>query len=427
MKNNNIVVIGTQWGDEGKGKIVDLLAEQADGVVRFGGGHNAGHTIYVNGVKTVLHLIPSGILNKNTTCYIGNGVVLSLEALFNEIKMLEEMGIEVRSRLKISANCPLILPQHVELDKARENDLGIGKIGTTGRGIGPAYEDKIARRAIRLQDAYNEELFTTKFIESLKYYNFILYEYHNHPAVNITTAIANILPLIKEVLPMIANVTELLSNEMRQNKKLIFEGAQGALLDIDHGTYPYVTSSNTTAGFAATGSGIGPTAIDYVLGVTKSYTTRVGEGPFPTELYDEIGKYLSTVGKEVGATTGRQRRCGWFDVVAMKHSIQINGITGLCITKLDVLDGLDEIKICHSYVAPDSTVSQSFQHADGEPVYISMPGWKRSTISKTKFDELPIMAQAYIRTIEFLCDIPVVMIATGPGREDIIILKDIFG
>lgn len=428
---NNLVIVGTQWGDEGKGKIVDLLTENADGVVRFQGGHNAGHTLIIGDTKTVLHLIPSGIMRDDITCYIGNGVVLSLEALISEIKMLEANGVDVRSRLKISEACPLILPYHVAMDIAREKAKGLDKIGTTCRGIGPAYEDKIGRRAIRLQDIFYPERFTEKLKDVLHYYNFTLREYYGADPVDYATIVDYVASIVEEIRPMVADVSSLLYGELQDERRLVFEGAQGALLDVDHGTYPYVTSSNTSAGFAATGSGIGPTAIDYVLGVTKAYTTRVGSGPFPTELNDDIGEHLAVVGKEVGATTGRGRRCGWFDAAALRRSVQVNGLTGLCITKLDVLDDVDEISVCTHYedlngetihVLPVGAelVSECI------PKYTFFPGWKCSTKGIRTYEDLPFSAQVYLQFIEDQCDVSIDMIATGPERDDIIILNEIF-
>ena len=345
----NVVILGTQWGDEGKGKIVDLLTDQASLVARFQGGHNAGHTLVIDGKKTVLHLIPSGILREDVQCLIGNGVVLSLEALLKEIGGLEDQGVPVRERLRLSAACPLILPVHVALDQAREAARGNKKIGTTGRGIGPAYEDKVARRGLRLGDVYQRELFAAKLGEVMDYHNFVLRSYYNAEPVDFQKTLDETLQLGEDVRSMVTDVTAVLHGARERGENIMFEGAQGTLLDIDHGTYPYVTSSNTTAGGTATGTGFGPLYLDYVLGITKAYTTRVGSGPFPTELFDENGRYLAEKGHEFGSTTGRARRCGWFDAVALKRSIQINSITGLCLTKLDVLDGLEEINICVGY------------------------------------------------------------------------------
>ena len=345
----NVVILGTQWGDEGKGKIVDLLTDQASLVARFQGGHNAGHTLVIDGKKTVLHLIPSGILREDVQCLIGNGVVLSLEALLKEIGGLEDQGVPVRDRLRLSASCPLILPVHVALDQAREAARGNKKIGTTGRGIGPAYEDKVARRGLRLGDVYQRELFAAKLGEVMDYHNFVLRSYYNAEPVDFQKTLDDTLQLGEDVRSMVTDVTAVLHGARERGENIMFEGAQGTLLDIDHGTYPYVTSSNTTAGGTATGTGFGPLYLDYVLGITKAYTTRVGSGPFPTELFDENGRYLAEKGHEFGSTTGRARRCGWFDAVALKRSIQINSITGLCLTKLDVLDGLEEINICVGY------------------------------------------------------------------------------
>ncbi|MGB2180075.1 MAG: adenylosuccinate synthase, partial [Porticoccaceae bacterium] len=345
----NVVILGSQWGDEGKGKIVDLLTDKASMVARFQGGHNAGHTLVIDGKKTALHLIPSGILRDHVTCVIGNGVVLAPDALFKEIKMLEERGVEVRERLKVSGSCPLILPYHIALDQAREQSLGESKIGTTGRGIGPAYEDKVARRGLRLSDMVNMDRFAEKLKTILEYHNFALTEYYKVDPVDFDETLALAKTWAEALLPMMADVTDILHSAREAGENILFEGAQGSLLDIDHGTYPFVTSSNTTAGGTATGSGFGPMYLDYVLGITKAYTTRVGSGPFPTELHCEIGNYLGEKGHEFGTTTGRERRCGWFDAVALRRAVRINSITGICLTKLDVLDGLEEVKICIGY------------------------------------------------------------------------------
>ena len=422
-----VVVIGTQWGDEGKGKIVDLLTENVQGVVRFQGGHNAGHTIWIKGQKVVLHLIPSGIMRPDVTCYIGNGVVLSMEALMKEITMLESIGVEVRSRLKISENCPLILPFHVDVDTYREESAGDAKVGTTLRGIGPAYENKIARNAIRLGDIFeNSDDVVYKIMAAMRHFNSIdASNEYLHTIVSYVERYKN------EVKPMVADVSLLLNDAIELGDNLLFEGAQGTLLDVDHGTYPFVTSSNTSSGYAATGSGIGPTRLDYILGVTKAYTTRVGNGPFPTELTDCTGEYLSTKGNEVGATTGRQRRCGWFDAVAMKRAVQVNGLDGLCITKLDVLDELDEILLCVEYTTSlDESISVMPSGSDAvssmNPVYESFEGWNTSTRGIRNWDDLPIRAQRYLTRIEELCKVPVVMVATGVDRDDIIIQTNPF-
>jgi len=424
----NVVVLGTQWGDEGKGKIVDLLTDQAAAVARFQGGHNAGHTLVIDGEKTVLHLIPSGILRENVTCMIGNGVVLSPEALLKEIKGLEEANVPVRDRLRLSPACPLILPYHVALDQAREVARGKAKIGTTGRGIGPAYEDKVARRGLRLGDLMDVELFTQKLKEVMEYHNFMLQNYYNAEPVDFDTVLADTLAMGEQLRPMVADVSEMLHALRKQGQNIMFEGAQGSLLDIDHGTYPYVTSSNTTAGGTSTGSGFGPLYLDYVLGITKAYTTRVGGGPFPTELDCEVGARLAERGHEFGATTGRARRCGWFDAVALKHAIQINSISGLCLTKLDVLDGLETIKICVGYEDQNGNAVTSLNGSEDyevvKPVYEEVPGWTESTVGAQSVDALPAAAQAYIKRLEELCEAPVDIISTGPDRIETIVLRN---
>jgi adenylosuccinate synthase len=427
----NVVVIGTQWGDEGKGKIVDWLTDHAQGVVRFQGGHNAGHTLVIGDQKTILHLIPSGILRDNVICYIGNGVVISPEALLKEIDMLMQNGVEVSSRLRISEACPLILPCHNALDNARETARGIGKIGTTGRGIGPAYEDKVARRAIRLQDLFHRDRFAAKLGEMLDYHNFVLKNYFNAPIIDFQKTLDDTLSQAERIKPMVADVPHLLFHAHKAGNNLLFEGAQGALLDIDHGTYPFVTSSNCVAGAAAPGSGIGPQMLHYVLGITKAYTTRVGSGPFPTELDDEIGSHLATQGHEFGSTTGRPRRCGWFDAIAMKRSIQINGVSGLCITKLDVLDGIELLNVGVGYNLGDGKQSDILPvGADAlgqcEPIYEAMPGWSESTAGVKVYDQLPKAAQNYLKRLEEICETPIDMISTGPDREDTIVLRHPF-
>lgn len=414
----NVVVIGTHWGDEGKGKVVDLLTDHAAAVVRFQGGHNAGHTLVVNGQKTVVHLIPSGILRSDVICLIGNGVVLSLTALIEEMRELEERGIKVRDRLKISPGCPLILPYHVSLDLMRENVRGNQKIGTTGRGIGPAYEDKVARRGLRVVDLYDAKQFATKLEEVMDYHNFVLENYFHTDSVDFQQTLAEALNQGEEIQPMVADVVNILQNLRSEGKNILFEGAQGSMLDIDHGTYPYVTSSNTTAGAISSGCGVGPLHLDYILGITKAYTTRVGSGPFPTELFDAIGSHLSSKGNEFGATTGRPRRCGWFDAVALKRVIQINSISGLCITKLDVLDGLEEINLCTDYIDADSE--------QPKPVYETVPGWGESTVKVRSQAELPPAARKYLARIEELCGIPIDIISTGPDRVETIILNNAF-
>ncbi|TCV87388.1 adenylosuccinate synthase [Sulfurirhabdus autotrophica] len=426
----NVVVIGTQWGDEGKGKIVDWLTDHAQGVVRFQGGHNAGHTLVIGGKKTVLHLIPSGILREEVACYIGNGVVVSPNALLEEVDMLEKAGVNVSNRLIISEACPLILPHHIAIDQAREIAKGAGKIGTTGRGIGPTYEDKAARRAIRMQDLFLRERFAAKLGEVLDYHNFVLKNYFNAATVDFQKTLDETLALAERIKPMVGDVPRLLYEANKAGKNLLFEGAQGTLLDIDHGTYPFVTSSNCTAGGAATGSGVGPHTLHYVLGITKAYTTRVGSGPFPTELFDEVGKFLAERGHEFGSTTGRARRCGWFDAAALKRSIQINGVSGLCVTKLDVLDGMETLRMCVGYKIGNTTSDilpvGAETLAECEPIYEDMPGWKESTVGVKSFDLLPKAAQNYLRRMEEICEVPLDMISTGPDREETIVLRHPF-
>ncbi|HLU79162.1 MAG TPA: adenylosuccinate synthase [Burkholderiaceae bacterium] len=428
--SKNIVVIGTQWGDEGKGKIVDWLAESAQGVVRFQGGHNAGHTLWINGKKTILRLIPSGIMHKHVTCYIGNGVVLSPEALLKEIAELEEAGLDVRSRLRVSMACPLILPYHIALDQARESRKGEGKIGTTGRGIGPTYEDKIGRRALRVQDLYNPSVFDAKLEELLDFHNFVLTQYLGAQAVSFAEVRDQAMAMAEELQPMVADVSLELHKASKAGGRLLFEGAQGALLDIDHGTYPFVTSSNCLAGAASAGAGVGPQMLDYVLGIAKAYTTRVGSGPFPTELTDEIGARLASVGKEFGSVTGRPRRCGWFDGAAMKRSVMINGINGLCVTKLDVLDGLETLKIGVGYRYRGEFLEVLPYGADAvmeaEPVFEELPGWSESTAGITEYDKLPVNARRYLERIAEVCDVAIDMISTGPDRMETIMLNQSF-
>jgi adenylosuccinate synthase len=428
--SKSVVVLGTQWGDEGKGKIVDLLTDQAEVVARFQGGHNAGHTLVIGGEKTVLHLLPSGILRESVSCIIGNGVVLSLEALLKEIGELEARDFAVRERLYVSGACPLILPSHVALDQARESNRGDRKLGTTGRGIGPAYEDKVARRGIRLAETLNEELFGEKLRELLEYHNFLLTKYYKTDAVDYSETRDSCLDLAGQARPMIGDTVDILHQRRKQGQNILFEGAQGALLDIDHGTYPYVTSSNTTAGGTATGSGYGPLYLDYVLGITKAYTTRVGSGPFPTELFDDIGKHLATVGHEKGATTGRDRRCGWFDAAAVRLAIRINSVSGICLTKLDVLDGLDSVKVCTGYRGVGDNTSGSLMDVAAfgalEPVYEELPGWSESTVGARDIKDLPANARAYISFIEEVTEAPVDIISTGPDREETITLRHPF-
>ncbi|WP_163935699.1 adenylosuccinate synthase [Paraferrimonas sp. SM1919] len=427
----NVVVLGTQWGDEGKGKVVDLLTENAQYVVRYQGGHNAGHTLVIDGEKTVLHLIPSGILRDNVKCVIGNGVVLAPDALMKEMNMLKERGIPVEERLFISEACPLILPFHVAVDMAREAARGKKAIGTTGRGIGPAYEDKVARRGLRVGDLFNPELFAEKLKEVMKYHNFMLTEYFGAEAVDYQQTLDDALALADTLKAMVIDVTETLDQARKNGDSILFEGAQGTLLDIDHGTYPYVTSSNTTAGGVATGSGFGPCHLDYVLGITKAYTTRVGAGPFPTELDDEIGEHLGVKGHEFGATTGRKRRPGWLDAVAMRRAVQINSITGLCLTKLDVLDGLEKVGICVGYKYPDGRIEEvPPMAAEGyeqvEPVFEYMPGWQEETFGAKSMDALPQAALDYIKRVEELLGTPIDIVSTGPDRNETMILRHPF-
>ena len=427
----SVVVIGTQWGDEGKGKIVDLLTDKAKAVVRFQGGHNAGHTLVIDGKKTVLHLIPSGVLRDGVQCLIGNGVVLSPEALLKEIKALEANGIPARERIFISESCPLILPYHIALDQARELARGKKAIGTTGRGIGPCYEDKVARRGIRLGELMDAEVFAKRLREVLDYHNFSLEHYFKTDPVDYQQVLDQALEQAEEIRSMVGDIPGILHQMREQGDRIMFEGAQGALLDIDHGTYPYVTSSNTTSGAAAAGSGVGPCDLEYILGIVKAYTTRVGAGPFPTELDDASGNHMGERGHEFGATTGRKRRCGWLDMVSLNRSLKINSVTGLCITKLDVLDGLETLKIAVSYNYHGQSVcvppagSDNFEAC--EPVYIEMPGWQESTIGMQSYDDLPAAAQAYLGKVEELSGVPIDIISTGPDREETIVLKHPFG
>jgi adenylosuccinate synthase len=426
----NVVVIGAQWGDEGKGKIVDWLTDHARGVVRFQGGHNAGHTLVIGGKKTVLHLIPSGILREKVACYIGNGVVLSPQALVEEIATLEQGGVDVRSRLKISEACPLILPYHAALDLAREAAKGAAKIGTTGRGIGPAYEDKAARRALRLQDLFNPRRFETKLRELLDYHNFVLKNYLRADPVDFQKTHDEAIGLAERIKPLVADVPRLLYEAQKAGHNLLFEGAQGTLLDIDHGTYPYVTSSNCVAGAAAAGAGIGPQHLHYVLGITKAYTTRVGSGPFPTELDNELGRRIATRGNEFGATTGRPRRCGWFDGPALRRSIQINGFSGLGVTKLDVLDGLETVQIATGYRLNGQSrdlLPVGAEELEGcEPVYETLPGWQENTVGIERYERLPATARAFLKRIEQVCGVPIDLISTGPERSHTIVRRHPF-
>jgi adenylosuccinate synthase len=426
----NVVVIGTQWGDEGKGKIVDWLTDRAQGVVRFQGGHNAGHTLVIAGKKTVLHLIPSGILRGGVLCYIGNGVVLSPQALVQEMDELEGAGVEIAAQLRISEACPLILSYHVALDQAREAAKGEQKLGTTGRGIGPAYEDKAARRAIRLQDLFKPVRFAEKLQELLEFHNFVLEKFYKQPKIDFKKTLDETLALAPRIAPLVADVPRALYDANRAGKNLLFEGAQGSLLDIDHGTYPFVTSSNCVAGAAAAGAGIGPMHLHYVLGITKAYSTRVGSGPFPTELSDGVGERLRQRGQEFGATTGRPRRTGWFDAAALKRSIQLNGVSGLCITKLDVLDGAEALKICVGYEI-DGRMSDILPVGAEElercvPVYDELAGWQESTVGVKTYEGLPKAARKYLRRIEELCAVPADIISTGADRDETIVMRHPF-
>jgi adenylosuccinate synthase len=426
----NVVVIGTQWGDEGKGKIVDLLTDRASAVVRFQGGHNAGHTLVIEGRQTILHLIPSGILRVGVRCLIGNGVVLSPTALLEEIATLEANGVPARERLGISESCPLILPYHIALDHAREAARGKKAIGTTGRGIGPAYEDKVSRRGIRLGELLDTAHFTERLREVMEYHNFALQHYFKTDTVDYRQVLDEALAQGEQIAPLVEDVPGALHRLRAEGKSIMFEGAQGALLDIDHGTYPYVTSSTTTAGGAASGSGVGPRDLDYVLGIVKAYTTRVGAGPFPTELFDDDGRYLGEKGHEFGATTGRQRRCGWLDVVSLRRSLEVNSVTGMCITKLDVLDGLETVKICVAYKLDGREITAPPVGADllerCEPVLIEMPGWQESTVGMKSIDKLPPAARHYLAKVEELCGRPIDIISTGPDREETIIKRHPF-
>ncbi|MDR1529976.1 MAG: adenylosuccinate synthase [Burkholderiales bacterium] len=426
----NVVVIGAQWGDEGKGKVVDWLTESAQGVVRYHGGHNAGHTLVINSKKTILRLIPSGILHPHVSVYIGNGVVLSPQALFQEIDELEKSGIEVCHRLKISPACPLVLPYHVALDQARESSMGEDKIGTTGRGIGPAYEDKIARRALRAQDLFNPDHFSARLEKLAEYHNFVLTQYFRREPLPFAQVRDEMLGMAARLTPMIADVADLLRRAHEKGDALLFEGAQGALLDIDHGTYPYVTSSNCLAGNAYVGSGLSPGMIDYVLGIVKAYTTRVGTGPFPTELTDDVGKGLAERGKEFGSVTGRPRRCGWLDIPLLRRSLRLNGVDGLCITKLDVLDGMDKIAICIGYTMNGKAIDLIPTGADAvalcQPIYEYLPGWQESTVGIQTLDALPTNARAYLERIENLIGVPIAMVSTGPERTETILVRHPF-
>ena len=427
----SVVILGAQWGDEGKGKIVDLLTDRVKYVVRYQGGHNAGHTLIINGEKTVLRLIPSGMLHPNVTCLIGNGVVLSPEALLKEIGELESRGINVRDRLLISEACPLILPYHVAMDHARETALGKKAIGTTGRGIGPAYEDKVARRGLRVGDLFDKAFFAEKLKNILEYYNFQLVNYYKVEPVDYQKTLDDVMAIADVITGMVADITTLLDTARKNGDNILFEGAQGTMLDIDHGTYPYVTSSNTTAGGVATGSGFGPRNLDYVLGIIKAYCTRVGGGPFTTELFDETGAEIARKGNEFGAVTGRPRRCGWFDAVAIRRAIQLNSISGFCMTKLDVLDGFEEVKICVAYKMPNGEILEYAPLAakdwEGvEPIYETLPGWKENTFRVTDVSKLPQNCINYIKRIEKITGVPVDILSTGPDRVETMILRDPF-
>ena len=437
-RGRNVVVIGTQWGDEGKGKVVDWLTDHAQAVVRFQGGHNAGHTLIIGDKKTILRLIPSGIMHKDVVCYIGNGVVLSPEALFKEIGELEAAGLDVCSRLRISEAATLIIPYHVAIDLAREKKRGEAKIGTTGRGIGPAYEDKVARRALRVQDLFYPEKFAEQLRENLEYHNFMLSNYYGADKVDFKLTLDQAMSYADRIKPLVVDVSSALYAVEQAGQNLLFEGAQGTLLDIDHGTYPYVTSSNCVAGNAAAGSGVGPASLHYVLGITKAYCTRVGAGPFPSELYDHdnpnkqdpVGLRLAEVGKEFGSVTGRPRRTGWLDAAALKRSIQINGLTGLCITKLDVLDGLDRVRLCVGYHFNENKIDVLPRGAESvslcEPIYEDFPGWKDSTFGIREWSRLPIAAQNFLRRIEEVAGKPIAMVSTGPERDETILLQHPF-
>ena len=438
QSGRNVVVIGTQWGDEGKGKVVDWLTDHAQAVVRFQGGHNAGHTLIIGNKKTILRLIPSGIMHPKVTCYIGNGVVLSPEALFKEIGELEAAGLDVKSRLKISEAATLILPYHVAIDHAREKKRGSDKIGTTGRGIGPAYEDKVARRALRVQDFFYPDQFTAKLKENLEYHNFALTQYYKVDALDYQTVLNEMMSFVEQIKPMVVDVSSALYAAEQAGQNLLFEGAQGTLLDIDHGTYPFVTSSNCVAGNAAAGSGVGPSSLHYILGITKAYCTRVGAGPFPSELYDHenpakqdpVGIRLAEVGKEFGSVTGRPRRTGWLDAAALKRSIQINGLTGLCITKLDVLDGIKTIRLCVGYKLDGKTLDVLPRGAEAvarcEPIYEDFAGWTDSTVGITDWNKLPKTAQDYLKRVQEICGRPIAMVSTGPERDETILLQHPF-
>ena len=429
--SNNVVLLGTQWGDEGKGKIVDLLTEKADAVVRFQGGHNAGHTLVINGRKTVLHLVPSGAMREGVQCLIGNGVVVNIEQLLKEIAGLDEIGVFIRDRLMVSLACPIILPHHIALDLGREKARGKAAIGTTGRGIGPCYEDKVARRGLRMGDLLHPELFAEKLEEVMDYHNFVLTNYLRVDAVDYRQSFDQAMAQKEHVEPLIGDVSARLVALRKEGRSAMFEGAQGMLLDVDHGTYPFVTSSNTTAASAAIGSGVGPLELDHVLGIVKAYTTRVGSGPFPTELFDDVGKHLGERGHEFGATTGRPRRCGWLDMVALRRSVQVCGLSALCVTKLDVMDGLDTVRICTGYELDGQIIdlppygAEAFERCT--PIYEDLPGWRESTDGATEYQQLPANARAYLERMSELSELPIDIISTGAERDHTIILKHPFG
>ena len=426
----NVVVVGAQWGDEGKGKIVDWLTEHVDGVVRFNGGHNAGHTLVVNGAKTILRLIPSGIMHPTSICYIGNGVVLSPEAFFKEIDELKAHGVDAEPRMRVSANCPLIMPYHIALDHAREAALGDKKIGTTGRGIGPAYEDKVARRSVRVADLFQPEIFAERVRAVMDLYNFTLVNYLHVEGLDAQKVIDEALSYAERLRPLVADVSAELHKQMDAGKQFLFEGAQGSMLDIDHGTYPFVTSSNTVAGSACAGAGVGPEKLNYILGITKAYCTRVGSGPFPTDLNDAVGEELRRKGNEFGAVTGRPRRCGWFDGAALRRAVQINGLTGLAVMKLDVFDGMDKVKLAVGYKVDGQPVDLMPYGADAaarcEPVYEEFPGWKESTFGVTRWEDLPVSARQYLTRLSEVAGCPIALVSTGPDRNQTILLKDPF-
>lgn len=428
--SKNVVILGTQWGDEGKGKLVDLLCEHASAVVRYQGGHNAGHTLIINGEKTVLRLMPSGILHHGVQCFIGNGVVLSPDAFLSEMAELENRGVPVKERLRISSACSVLLPYHILIDQAREKARGNNKIGTTGRGIGPCYEDKVARRGIRMMDFLHLDQLREKLKTLADYHNFQLKNYFHQDELSFETVFETLKKQIEIIRPLIVDVTAELSALKNAKKNILFEGAQGTLLDIDLGTYPFVTSSNTTAGAVSTGTGFGPRYIDAVLGVVKAYVTRVGSGPFPTELHDETGKLIAERGKEFGSVTGRPRRCGWFDAVLMRRAVFVNSLSSIALMKMDVLDTLSEIKICNSYRYRGEIVQDLPMDlcdlSECEPVYETMPGWQTSTFGVTDFSQLPLAAKNYIARLEKLCGVPIDIISTGPDRDHTIVLKHIF-